>query len=540
MIKAIFFLIAIWPITICAQSNHADSLLNLIESLDDTELRKKGVAHYKLSRHYLDLNEDDQSLFHINQCLICFKQLEDHKLVAAAYNQKGNVVSKSSEYETSINYYDSALWSARRAKNDTIIAMFLNNLSLEYHAIGEYEKSVDLQFEALRLKEKIGASDQSISSTLLNIGQSYQTLEKYTDAMNYYRRCLDLKLTLQDSMGVARVCNNIAALHKNMEAYDSSFYYLNLSQSYMTHEDINLVGNNHTLLSHLSKEFGDTVKAIDHMQKALKLAIEEGSLSRQADAYQNLGYLYYSQKNYEKSISHYRDGLKLADQTKSWSEWYELHSHISAAYEQLDSFELAFHHLTLGRAYQDSLFSLESTKAIETIKEQYEGEKKERTIAEQRVVLARNEIKIEQKQRFIAYLIGGILVIICLSILIVVMVRNRQKRRQIILSVQLKEYASEMELLRSQVNQSLEQSLTKVPIHISNDDINRYLVDPLSERELEVLQHVAAGKSNKAIAEAIFISTNTVKFHLKNIYVKLDAQNRTEALSKASAMKILK
>ena len=52
----------------------------------------------------------------------------------------------------------------------------------------------------------------------------------------------------------------------------------------------------------------------------------------------------------------------------------------------------------------------------------------------------------------------------------------------------------------------------------------------LSERELEILKLVSAGKSNRAIAEQLSISENTVKYHLKNILHKLGVSNRTEAV----------
>jgi DNA-binding CsgD family transcriptional regulator/N-acetylneuraminic acid mutarotase len=50
--------------------------------------------------------------------------------------------------------------------------------------------------------------------------------------------------------------------------------------------------------------------------------------------------------------------------------------------------------------------------------------------------------------------------------------------------------------------------------------------EPLTERELEVVKLVAAGASNKQIAASLFISENTVKVHLKNIFVKLEVENR--------------
>lgn len=57
----------------------------------------------------------------------------------------------------------------------------------------------------------------------------------------------------------------------------------------------------------------------------------------------------------------------------------------------------------------------------------------------------------------------------------------------------------------------------------------------LTERELAVLERAAAGETNRAIAEALFISENTVKHHLKNILAKLQMQNRAQAVAWAVA-----
>lgn len=57
--------------------------------------------------------------------------------------------------------------------------------------------------------------------------------------------------------------------------------------------------------------------------------------------------------------------------------------------------------------------------------------------------------------------------------------------------------------------------------------------EALTERELEILALMARGSANKEIAAALFISDNTVKTHVSNIFQKLSAHDRTEAVTKA-------
>ena len=65
------------------------------------------------------------------------------------------------------------------------------------------------------------------------------------------------------------------------------------------------------------------------------------------------------------------------------------------------------------------------------------------------------------------------------------------------------------------------------------------LIEPLSERELEVLQHIAEGLTNREIATRLYLSLNTIKVHTRNIYGKLGVNNRTQAVSRARDLGVL-
>jgi LuxR family maltose regulon positive regulatory protein len=65
------------------------------------------------------------------------------------------------------------------------------------------------------------------------------------------------------------------------------------------------------------------------------------------------------------------------------------------------------------------------------------------------------------------------------------------------------------------------------------------LIEPLTERELEVLRLLASGRSNAEMAAELFVEQSTVKTHLIHLYSKLGAHSRTQAVARARALQLL-
>ena len=65
------------------------------------------------------------------------------------------------------------------------------------------------------------------------------------------------------------------------------------------------------------------------------------------------------------------------------------------------------------------------------------------------------------------------------------------------------------------------------------------LIEPLSDRELEVLRLVAEGLSNREIGERLFLALDTIKGNNSRIYAKLGVQRRTEAIARAHELGLL-
>ncbi len=105
----------------------------------------------------------------------------------------------------------------------------------------------------------------------------------------------------------------------------------------------------------------------------------------------------------------------------------------------------------------------------------------------------------------------------------------------------LDEGAPMAELLRQAVAQDLHTSYALGLLEALGEAVTapQPLVEPLSERELEVLRRVAAGYSNQEIAQELVVAVSTVKKHINNIYGKLEVGSRTQAVARARELGLL-
>lgn len=78
------------------------------------------------------------------------------------------------------------------------------------------------------------------------------------------------------------------------------------------------------------------------------------------------------------------------------------------------------------------------------------------------------------------------------------------------------------------------------PLHVQQAlHSSPHLIEPLRQRELEVLHHIAQGRSNQEIADEMVMAVSTVKWYLRNIYGKLHVNRRTQALARARELNLL-
>jgi len=94
--------------------------------------------------------------------------------------------------------------------------------------------------------------------------------------------------------------------------------------------------------------------------------------------------------------------------------------------------------------------------------------------------------------------------------------------------------------LLAEFNQSLigeQQSIERFPS--SSVLRSSSLIEPLSQREIEILQLIAQGLSNREIGDRLFLALDTIKGHNRKIFAKLQVHRRTEAVARARELGLL-
>lgn len=177
--------------------------------------------------------------------------------------------------------------------------------------------------------------------------------------------------------------------------------------------------------------------------------------------------------------------------------------------------------LLLAISIQDEILNLtDSIRAQETLNKVYELETQFESARKDHAILVAN-LEIERKERFQSFLITLIVIVIVFSVTAIFLIIQRFKLRRALLS-------QEIDTLRVQINSIFGEE--KQGLEHSIEHLNTGLYKPLSDREMEILKHAIGDQTNREIADKTFVSINTVKYHLKNIYDKLGVSNRKEAL----------
>lgn len=331
-------------------------------------------------------------------------------------------------------------------------------------------------------------------------------------ALLSFEQALRLHFQEGDTSSAARVMQNIGQIHNMIGQNDSALYYLRVSNKYVDEKkDFRSLAVGTNILGAVFLDLNQLDSSEYYFRKAIELDMfNQDSVGLLYD-YSQLATTLIEKQDYDEAEKYSRLAFENTKDIYIKSESAEA---LSKIYEYRNQPNKSLAYYKSFKSYADSIRNQDQQATISELQTKYETVEKEKEIELAKVEIDRNE----RFQNFLFVIIGLIVLFSFISIALLV---QRFKLKRALLS-------QEIDTLRAQINAVF--GINAGNLEVSLEEINDGLHRPLTEREYEVLNQAISNKNNGEIADAVYVSVNTVKTHLKNIYTKLGVSNRKEAL----------
>ena len=321
--------------------------------------------------------------------------------------------------EAKIDSINAILVQNSALKTDSLFAIFQQNLenaqTLNYpKGIGEayqkiatlygYEGDLDARleynFKALRVFEK---NKLEMEEAYLNAEIGYQM--KYDDmpkAEAYMNRGMKLAENGNYKEVLDRIYNNYGVLKELQSQLDSALYFYEKGLAIVKERDFK-EGYPYSY-SNLGGVYGQQGKydlARSYFEKAKQIREEIEDQKGIAENYTQIGEVYLAEGKNQKAIAYFKKAVPVAhEQDYRFLEQYN-YQQLSLAYKNLKQTDSALFYLERYGVFKDSINGLEVEKKIAELNVNYETEKKENQILEQRAQLAEKDLEVRRKNAFI-------------------------------------------------------------------------------------------------------------------------------------------
>ena len=373
-------------------------------------------------------------------------------------------------------------------------------------ALSSFFKSKDF-FELAQDKNGIAKSFNAIAIITIQYNNDPEK------ALRYFTSAMQLHQEAGDTTYVARVMQNIGQLYNLLGKNDSAVYFLRKSNNIIANaQDLRSLAIGNNILGAIFFDMSELDSSENYYKKAIALDIQNQDSVGLMDDYCRLSKTLLAKENFSEAE---RYALLAFNHAKNIYPKMESAETLSNIYEAQQEFRDALSYFKAFKLHTDSVKREDQQKAIDELQTKYETAEKEKEIL-------RANAEIQEKERFQLFLIVLSLVVIVSAITILYTQRQKNILKEKALQAELSELRVEIKTLIGKYEGTLDVEL---------DELNAKLVNPLSEREYDVFKQIYSQKTNSEIADELFVSINTVKTHLKNLYTKLGVSNRKEALN---------
>jgi len=485
------------------------------------------ISSNKYEEHLKQMRQlDNDSLYILadQYTLLLENENQNDSTKAFFYSQLGVIYYQHSLFKPAETNFGKAQDLYSKIGDSTSRTNMLMNRAAMLDIEGQYEKAVAMYLDVIEFYKRTNDSLQ-LGSSFSNLGVAYEEMEQAGKSLEYHKKALKIRILIHDTLNIAYSYNNIGVVFTELLSQPDSalLYYSRADKIFKNTNSLYQSATVSANIGHIYLDKNDFGKAKINFDFALSifdsLNIDQGK----ANMKRSFGQYYFAKGNDKQAIVSLKKSLEINEQLGNKKEILEINKILSKIYIANGNYASATSTMQEITKLNDSLLNIEKQKAIADMETKYQVKEKNKTIG-----VLRLEEQLHQKQIAVRnYLIALLILVFVLIVSVLYFIQNKNKLNQKQLRLELHNYLLRIDELQVEINEKGDRS------KFSEEKLKDF---DLSEREIEVLKLIAKGYKNSEIAEKMFVSQNTIKTHIKNIYVKLDVKNRVEALKRVDVI----
>lgn len=489
-------------------------------------VEKRTINIYDPDKFLWDVVKDTNLLLTFKKYCI---QNDNLEALSYAFNMLGQNKRNSGDYICSIQYHKKAYETALLVNDEYLEALSLNLMGVVYRRKSAVKTALEYYVRALKTAEESNnQADYMLKSIAISnegIGGLYRLLKQYKLAINHYKSSLAYEEKLNSLLGMAIDNHNIGKSYGLLGQYDSANFYHNRSLEYNNQMN-SIFGKSicYNSLGTIAMNQNKIERAYELFVPALKMADKTGSKTYIINSNLNLGWYHIETGNMDSARSYIDKAMLISKKIGKKDALLRGYELLSELEQKKGNYPEALQNYKKANVYNDSIINEKNQQYLADLTILYDIDKQRREIESLNIENETKKQKLTARNQLIISLI--LLVLVIIGIAYFFRQRGMQKLNQ--MESELQKYLLKIKDSDIDDNKKYSDNNSNSGVrsaqHIGNGD--------LTDRETEVLHLISEGMSNADIAERIFVSTNTIKYHIKNIYIKLDVKNRVEALNK--------
>ncbi len=500
-----------------------DSLYNELKTTPNSTKKVDELIYlYKKSTRTKNIRTDI-----IDEAIDIAKEIIYIKGIGVCYDRKGITARYNQDYTNSVIYHKRALSFLEQTTDTFYKAKSYNSLAVTYRKLNLEKEAFENYFKGFKLSEQIN-NKKGVSIALNGMGNVLLNTEQYDKALYYLKKALAVETSLENPRSQEYGMANVGEVFLFKKDYDSAYYYfdkaLTLSLKNPRKESTAI---KYTLFGLLYQKKGEYTKSNEYYHKAIADFKKYKNKRYLSNTLINIGINQLELKQYRKAKNNIELGLEKAKQVKSKENTTLAYKALTNYYKLTQDYKNALITQQYATAYHDSMVNVVSQKNIISTQIAHETYKKDQVIQD----LAKSkEISDEKAKsnywRFIFSILVSLIIIAGLLYLILLFRKNND--------LEIQQKNTELQNYLLYIDELERKSASNVKL--SKEDLSlKFDEYELSKRQVEVLRHISDGLNNTEIAEKMFLSNNTIKTHISNIYSKLDVKNRVQAIKKITS-----